>query len=154
MLLDLQAIFSDQQSLVQDGSTPVVSSNVLDFGETAEVAYSADGEPKQKIKRRIGVGMEIPFLCQITEQVAGDVSEVEFIMQQSDAEGFGSGVEEVIKLTVEVAKLIPGFQLPIDKFPREISKRYLRMVYKADDEVTSGKIVCGVAQAVDSGYRG
>lgn len=153
MLLDLQAIFSDQQSLAQNGS-PVVSSNVLDFGDTAEVAYSADGEPKQKIKRRIGVGMEIPFLCQITEQVAGDVGQIEFIMQQSDAENFGSGVEEVIKLTIDAVKLVPGFQLPIDKFPREITKRYVRMVYAADDEVTQGKVVCGVVQAVDAGYRG
>lgn len=150
MFLDNQAIFSDAQELT--ASAP--STNVLDMGKMGLVAYSSKAGAKKSLQRRKGVGMEVPFMCQVVEDFAGDVTEVEFVLQQSPREDFGADVTSVITLTVPVADLKAGYQLPIDKLPRSITERFVRMQYNLDDAATAGAVSAGIVGAVDGGYRG
>lgn len=150
MHLDNNAIFSDHQALTVTAN----SDNVLDMGEMAKRAYNSLAGAVGSFKRRLGVGQKVPLLVQVTEDFAGAATEVEFILQASDAENFGSGVDDVISVTVAMADLKAGYILPVDKLPRDIRKRYLRLRYVLDDTNTAGKVVAGIVAAVDGAYVG
>lgn len=151
MHLDNQAIFSDAQALAATAN----SENVLDMGAMGQVAYNPNGGARQSLSRRKGVGMAIPFLCQVVEDFAGAVTQVQFILQQDSTEDFSSGnVEDILSVVVPVAELKAGYQLPIDKLPRSITERYVRLRYVLDAAATGGKITSGIVAAVDGGYKG
>jgi len=150
MHLDNQSIFSDAQTI---GALSVISTNVLDMGEMAEVAYNSKGGPRQQLSRRLGVGMKVPLLVQVVEQFTNN-TELSVIMEQDDDEAFGAA-EQVVEVKIDaVAKLFEGFIFPMDKFPREITKRYIRLRYVADAVPATGKITAGVVTAVDGAYQG
>lgn len=151
MHLDNQALFSDAQDLT--GAGTVVSENVLDLGELAEIPYNPQGGAPEQFKRRLGVACTIPLLCQVVEDVTGTLTEMTFEIQQDDDEAFGTA-ENVIAITIPVAKLVAGYQLPLDKLPREITKRYLRLRYVGDAAIAGGAITSGIVAAVDGGYKG
>lgn len=151
MHLDNQAIFSDQQEVLATAN----STNVLDLGEPGEVAYNYKAGAKPSLLRNVGKGMIIPLLAQVTEDFAGALTQVQFILQQDTTDDFSSGsVEDIVSVTVPVADLKAGYQLPIDKLPRGIDKRYLRMRYVLDAAATGGKITSGIVAAVDGAYVG
>jgi hypothetical protein len=151
MHLDNQAIFSDQQEVQDAGDN--ISTNVLDLGQMGLVAYNAQGGPRAALKRRLGVGMIVPLLIQVVESYAGDITTLTLELQESSDEAF-TAPNNVISLEVPVADLVAGYIFPIDKFPREIRERYIRLNYDLDQAATAGKITAGVTTAVDGGHKG
>ena len=74
--------------------------------------------------------------------------------QTDEDNAFGSPVD-VFSLTVPLASLLAGFQIPIDKLPRGLFERYFRMRYVVNGAApTQGKISCGIVAGVDGAYRG
>lgn len=149
MHLDNQAIFSDQQDIVANGNN--FSTNLLDLGEMGLVAYNSKGGPRVPLKRRLGVGMKVPLLIQVTEDFAG-ISEITVELQESSDEAF-TAPNVVKEITVPVADLVAGYIFPMDKFPREIRERYIRLNY-VTDAAGSGKVTAGITTAVDGGHKG
>jgi len=151
MFLDNQNLFSDAQEIAATAN----STNVLDFGAMGKVAYNPQAGSNQSLSRRKGVGMVVPLLVQAVEAFAGAVTTVTFIIQGDSTEDFSSGnVKDFLQVVVPVAELKAGYQLPVDKLPRNIDKRYLRMRYVLDAAATGGKITAGLVLAVDGGYKG
>jgi hypothetical protein len=151
MHLDNQAIFSDQQAIAANGNN--ISTNVLDLGAMGFQAYNPTGGAKQQLQRRLGVGMMVPLLIQMTESLAGAATEVELQLQESSDEAF-TAPNNVIAITIPAADLVEGYIFPLDKFPREIRERYVRLNYVTDDLPTAGKVTAGITTAVDGGHRG
>jgi len=146
MILDNQAILSDNQALTAATLTP--SQNILDLGKAGVTGYN-----KAQLKRLIGKG-SIPMLIQVTEDFAGTIASLNIKVQASSVEDFSSDVENVISFDVPVAKLIAGFIAPVEEIPREVTKRYFRLAYTPNAAATAGKITAGIVAAVDGAYRG
>ncbi len=151
MNFDNEALFSDAQAISASGDN--ISDNIMDLGKMGFVAYNATGSAQTQLRKRVGVAMVIPLAIQVVEDFAGAATVLKLEFQQSDDEIFSSP-ENVISIEVDAAELIAGYQFPIDKFPREITKRFVRLNFNLDDAASAGKITSGVVAAVDGGYRG
>ena len=146
MILDNQALFSDAQ--VVNSAALIPSTNVLDLGLAGITAY----QPSQ-LRRRMGKGM-MPLLIQCVEAFAGAATVVTIQVQSCALEDFSAGIQNVISIDVPVADLIAGYISPIDKLPRTVKNRYLRLAYTANGIPTAGKFTAGIVGAVDGGYQG
>ncbi len=145
MVLDNQAIFSDAQ--VVNSAVKIPSTNVLDLG-----ALGVTGYRQSQLKMNLSIGT-IPLLIQCVEGFTGPVTNVKVSLEQSVDAAF-TVAEEVIAFDVPVAKLVAGYISPLDKLPRGITKRYIRLAYTADAVPTAGKITSGIVAAVDGAYQG
>lgn len=144
MILDNQAIFSDQQAI----TASAVSTNVIDLGAMGSTSYN-----KTTLKRNLGKGPEIPLLIQVTEDFA-TLTSLTVALQQDDSDAFGSPTV-VASQTIGVAQLKAGYIFPIDKVPRGVTERFLRLSYTVTgSNATTGKITAGFTTAVDGAYRG
>ena len=144
MILDNNALFSDQQTLL--ASAP--STNTLDFGVNGKTAYNS-----VSLVTNIGMGNNIPLLIQITETV-NNATSITIDVQTAAASSFASP-KNVVSLTVLLADLKAGYILPIVALPRGIKQRYLRLNYTVTGTApTTGKITAGIVMDVDGAYRG
>jgi len=139
MILDKQAIFSDQQAITGDA----VSANVIDLGAPGTPVGAA-----APIQQDVGKSM-IPLLIQATEDF-NNLTSLTIDVQTDSDEGFGTAVT-VMSVTVLLADLVAGYISPIVWVPRGVSSRYMRLNYNVNGtDPTTGKITAGVAAAVES----
>jgi hypothetical protein len=145
MILDQNALFSDAQAITADAA----STNHYDLGEMGVTAYNS-----VQLRRNIGKGCyPIPLLIQVVEDFDA-LTSLEIIVQTDEDPAFGSA-KNVMSVTVPLAELIAGFISPIDKLPRGIVERYLRIYYNVNgSNPTVGKVTAGIVGAVDGGYQG
>lgn len=144
MILDQLTLLSNNQAITVDAA----STNCLDLGAPGIVPYGS-----VQLKRNFGKGMEIPLLIQVTEAFA-TLTSLEVIVQTDDNSSFSSP-KDILASTVGVADLKAGFIFPIDKLPRGIKERYVRVYFNViGTTATAGKITCGVVGSVDGAYQG
>ena len=144
MILDKQTLLSDAQAITGDAA----SSNVLDLHALAKTAYN-----QAQLRHNVGLGMEIPLLIQVVEDFDA-LTSLAIIVQTDDNSGFGSP-KEILRQVVLLADLKAGFISVIDKLPRGIKERYVRVYYDVTGaNPTVGKITAGIALAVDGAYQG
>lgn len=149
MILDEQAIFSDEQPILTVADT--VSTNVLDLGEMAEVAYG-----KVAMQRNLGRGMYIPLLLQIMEAFATVAGATALIVtvQYDDDVAFGTA-KDLVAYTFLIADLLEGKRLPIVHLPTDIKGRYLRLKYNSvTGAMSAGTITAAIVAATDESYQG
>ena len=142
----MQNIFSDEQAITL--AALEASTNLIDLGAPGITGYQ-----KQQLNRVLGKGMT-PLMLQVTETFTGVVTSMNIKFQQADDDAFTVNLEDVISFDVAVAELVAGYQAPIDKFPRLITRRYIRIAYTMNGTAATGKISAGVVGAVDGAYRG
>jgi hypothetical protein len=145
MILDQNALFSDEQAIV--ASAP--STNHYDLGATGKTAYN-----QVQLRRNMDKSFEqTPLLIQVVESFNNATSvKVSF---QSDDNGAFSSPKDVMDVTVLLADLQKGFIFPMDKFPRGVKERYIRLYFTVVGVApTLGKITAGFVGAVDGGYSG
>lgn len=135
MLLDDQALFSDQQAL----TVTAVSQNFINLG----VPGTPPAAPAP-VKQDIGGARQIPVLVQVTEDFAGGTSLVAEL-QKSTTDDFAAFEVVASSGAVPVADLIAGKQLPIPVVPIGADAQYLRMAYTIDGTMTAGRITAGVS---------
>lgn len=147
MVLDNEAIFSDDQAITASGAT--ASQNVLDLGAPGTTAYNS-----VTLRRRLGRG-PIPLYVKVTEAFAGALTTMSIAVQAGDASDF-SGTNQTVASTEDIAKasLTTGYVYPYKVLPRDIKYRYLRLLYTTDGTASAGKITAGIVAAVDDGYTG
>jgi hypothetical protein len=144
MILDQNALFSDAQAVIADAP----STNYYDLGLPGIAAYNS-----VQLKRNIGKGGHVPLLIQVVEDF-NTLTSLEIIVQTDEDPAFGSA-KNVMSVTVPLAELVAGFISPIDKLPRGIVERYLRVYYNVvGTNPTLGKITAGIVGAVDGSYQG
>ena len=143
MILDRRALLSDAQAIV----ATAVSTDSYDLGAPGK---TYDGT---QLKRNMGKAGMIPLLIQVVENF-NLLTSLTFTLQTDEDSAFGSP-KNVIAVTVPLAELVAGFILPIDKLPRGIVERYVRLNYTvAGTDPTEGAVTAGFVAAVDGAYVG
>lgn len=147
MILDKLTEFSDQQAV----TATAASTNILDFGKLGKTAYGS-----VQLKQNIGKAVAIPLLIQVTQDFATLTSLAVAVQTAVDGDPtFAGTVTTVMSTTVGVAELKKGYIFPIDKIPRNVKGRYMRLLYTvAGTNATTGKISAGLTVAVDGAYVG
>lgn len=144
MVIDKLAEFSDAQAI----TVSAASTNSYDLGAPGVAQYN-----QIQLVRNLGKGMVSPLMCQVVEDFAGGTS-LDIALQSDDNSAFSSP-KDVFKMNVLLADLVAGYQLPMDKLPREIKERYIRLYYTVNGgPMTAGKISAGIVAAVDGAYKG
>lgn len=128
MLLDAKLLMSNQQAI----TATAASTDVIDRGDAKDVGRAGD----------------IPLLVQVTETFNNLTSLAIAIQTDSDS-GFGTAVT-LATVTVALADLKAGYQLPIITLPKGV-KRYLRLNYTVTGTApTTGKVTAGIAAGVQT----
>ena len=144
MILDMHALFSDAQAITGDAA----STNSYDLGAPGIAPFN-----KVQLRRNIGKGVEIPLLIQVVEDF-DELTSLTVIVQTDEDVDFGSP-KDVLQVVVPLAELVAGFIFPIDKVPRGIVERYLRLYYDVTGtDPNNGAITAGIVGAVDGSYVG
>lgn len=142
MLMDLQSMFSDQQSLVGAGAALIPSTNVIDLGAVDTPKHAAG-----PITRDLGKGRPIPVLVQVTEAFVddggNDFTQLTLAIEIDDAEGFGTK-STVMSVVIPQADLTLGARLIPFYLPEGINKRYVRLAYTPNQGLSAGKITAGL----------
>lgn len=144
MVFDQLSLFSDAQAITATAN----STDFYDLGVPGVAAYNS-----VQLRRNLGKGKETPLLIQVVEDF-NTLTSLQIIVQSDDNAAFSSA-KDVMSVTVPLAELKAGFICPIDKLPRGITERFIRLRYVvAGTDPTLGKITAGVVGAVDGAYIG
>lgn len=138
MILSLQDLFSDKQSVTQS----CASTHVLDLG-VAAVPTGAAGAPK----RDLGQGTKVPLLVQVVEAFAG-LTGLTVALQTSDDAGFESCVT-LASQEFDAQALKAGARLALPVVPGGAAKRFLRLFYTVNGSGTAGKVTAGLTLGND-----
>jgi hypothetical protein len=146
MILDKNTIFSEAQAV----TVTAPSTNVIDLLPLGQTGYN-----KVQLRRRKGFGEHIPLLIQIMENF-NNLGTLTIEIQSSDDDTFGTGVTTHLSMPIDLADAQIGWVAPIDKLPRGISGRYLRLRYvvAGGTAPTTGQVTAAIVAAVESAYRG
>ncbi len=124
MILDKEALFSDDQAVTADAA----STNVIDLG----------------VARDIGKGMPVPLLIQVTEDF-DNLTSLKVLVQVDDNEGFSSATVAAETGAILLADLKEGYQFPLAYVPNGVDERYVRLNYDVTGTApTSGKVTAGL----------
>lgn len=130
MILDEQALFSDEQAVTASAA----STNVI------------------KVNGDIGKGEPVEILAQVVAAFATCTS-VKVGVQTDDAENFSNAVTLAETGAIAVANLVAGYKFPIKFLPKGI-KKYLRLYYTvAGSNATTGKITAGIVDGSNEGHH-
>ena len=135
MLLDNQALFSDQQAI----TASAVSTNIINLG--------APGTPPAApapVHQDIGGSNKIPVLIQVTEDFAGGTS-LQVNVEMDDDREFGSAKVIAASPVIALAALKAGKVIPITVIPQGADQPYMRLNYTVVGTHTAGKITAGVS---------
>ncbi len=149
-MLDKQTLLSDQQSLIAAVGT-VVSTNAIDLGVTGAVGTDDVGN---KIFSDPGRSPKVELLCQIVDTVlaSGGASTITFQLISSANANLSSPT--VINQTTAISKasLVAGYKARL-AIPPGIAERYIGAQYViATNDVTAGKVTCGIVDVTDTSY--
>jgi hypothetical protein len=136
MIFSMQQLFSNDQAV----TVTAASSNVIDLGAPETVK----GAP-YPLNRDIGRGVPIPLLVQVTVAFA-TLTSLKVGIESSDTEAFGGQVDTVLESpAIPVAKLLAGYQFPINFIPKGVKHRYVRLKYTvAGSTATAGQVTAGI----------
>lgn len=149
-MLDKQTLLSDQQSLIAAVGT-VVSTNAIDLGVTGAVGTDDVGN---KIFSDPGRSSKIELLCQIVDTVLASGGAATITFQLISSANANLSSPTVINQTTAISKasLVAGYKARL-AIPPGISERYLGAQYViATNDITAGKVTCGVVDVVDTAY--
>ena len=126
MILDSQALFSDQQAI----TSTALSTNVFD---------------KKVAKRFLGAGPPMQLVCLVTETFAsGGASTLTVTLENDDDVAIGSSTVLFSTVAIPKATLVLGYEILIPTRPFDDILQYLALRYTvATGPFTAGKIVAG-----------
>lgn len=128
MQLDAKLLMSDKQAI----TATAASTDIIDRGDTKDVGKAGD----------------IPLLVQVTENFNNLTSLAIAIQTDSDS-GFGTA-KTLATVTVPLADLKAGYQLPVITLPKNI-QRYVRLNYTVTGTApTTGKVTAGIVAGVQT----
>lgn len=142
MIFSAQQIFSDDQAL----TATAVSENVIDTGVRGtpyDAAAAVHGD--------IGKGAKIPLLVQVTETFTGAITSMDIAIETGATTALGT---VVVTVTVAVADLVEGYQIPIEVLPNSITERYLGIRYTLTGAATTGQVTAGITMGNQTNVTG
>lgn len=139
MILDQNTLLSNAQAVTASAA----STNCLDLGAPGVIPYG-----QIQMQRNLGSG-KIPLLIQVVEDFA-TLTSLTVTVQTDSSDSFASPKDVISSHAVPVADLVAGYIFPVDKLPRGIVERYIRVYFTVGgSDATAGKITCGIVGAVD-----
>lgn len=142
-------------------SAGVVSTNIIDLGDTGTVIYlGAPGGRGVKLQRRMGMIENMPMTVVVRTPIAGGAVTIELIEGttiQTNNAGAVTGLTNANILVQDTLAAGTGedYLWPYQIVPRPITERYLALRYKGTPaSVTAGRIEAGIVGGVDGAYRG
>jgi len=141
MILDLQNLLSDQQSMVNAIGT-YNSTNVIDqWGSAAPPTIPGVGG---SIISDIGRGKTPEVLCQITVQPVGPGASVQFQLVQCDDAAYTNPVVLQETIAIPIATLVTGYQARLNLAPG-VTKRCVFVRYVISGAaLTAGNFSAGL----------
>ena len=128
MLFDKKLLMSQAQAI----TATAASTDIIDRGDTKDVGKAGD----------------IPLVIQVVENFNNLTSLAIAIQTDSDS-GFGTA-KTLATVTVPLADLKAGYQLPVITLPQK-TQRYLRLNYTvAGTAPTTGKVTAGIVAGVQA----
>lgn len=142
MIFSAQQLFSDDQAItVSADSTNVIDTGVRATPYGAAAALTGD----------IGLGNPIPLLVQVTEAFA-TLTSLTINISTGAATTLGTTIASV---TIAVADLVVGKQIPLQVLPKDITERYLGIEYVVTgSDATAGKITAGISMGNQTNVTG
>lgn len=149
MIFDRTLRLSNEQAI----TTTAASTHTIDLGQLGTVKGAAAA-----LVGNLGIGSDIPFLVQVTEQfTAAGAATLTVALQYDDNEAFSSPLTVWTSPAFTLAQLKPGAQLGLVNYiPKGVldvnnGERYFRLLYTvATGPMTAGKIVAGVVADVQT----
>lgn len=141
MLLDAQALFSDDQAITASAA----STNYMDLGapKTAPLAPAA-------LVRDIGGSNDMEILIQVTADFA-TLTSLTVAVQTDDNTSFSSATTVHQTAAIPAASLLEGYKFKISNVPIGTSERYLRLYYTvAGSNATAGTITAGIVDGIQT----
>lgn len=129
MIFDSTNKFSTLQAV----TATAASTNVIDLGVSG---------------RDIGVGEHVPFWIGVDVDFAG-LTSVQVTVQTDDDEAFSGAVDVIQTGVIALADLVSGYQFSIDKAPKNLLGRYVRLNYTVVGTGTAGTISAGITMGND-----
>lgn len=128
MLFDAKVLFSNQQAI----TATAASTDSVDRGDTKDVGAAGD----------------VPIAIQVTESF-NNLTSLKVDIQTDTVSGFGSAVT-LASVTVLLADLKAGYQLPVITLPKGC-KQFLRLNYTVTGTApTTGKVTAGIVAGVQT----
>ncbi len=129
MILDKEAIFSEDQALTVSGA----SANVLDLG----------------VARDIGVGVPIPIVIQLTVDAGGTSPTLQVDLEVDDNDSFSSAT--VVEST-SVSGGVAGDRLSMNYVPHGTDERYVRLNYTLGGTSPTYTVTAGITGGNQNSY--
>jgi len=142
MIFSAQQLFSDAQAI----TATAVSTNVIDLGAPG-TPYGAAAALIQDI----GKGAKVPFLAQVIADF-DNLTSLKIAVETGATTALGT---EIYSVTVLLADLVAGYQIPIDVLPKQLVERYLGMRYTVTGVApTVGQVTAGIVAGVQTNVHG
>src|SRR5215831_12543763 len=130
-MLDLQSIFSDQQTLAMAAGS-ALSTYSVDTGVPGAVPQGGQALDD------IGRGEDCEVLAKITQTVVGAGASVQFQLVMADDPALSVNLTVLQEtLAIPVATLVAGYRVRLNDFPAGISQRYVGMRYIVSGATTT-----------------
>lgn len=142
MIFSAQQLFSDDQAI----TATAVSTNVIDTGVRGtpyDAAAALNGD--------IAKGNPIPFLAQVTEAF-DNLTSLTIAIETGATTSLGTVIASV---TVALADLVAGYQVPFQVLPEQVTERYLGVRYTVTGTApTAGQITSGIVMGRQTNTHG
>jgi len=141
MLLDAQALFSDDQAI----TATAASTNYMNLGDTLTVP----GAPAA-LTRDLGGANNIALLVQVTEDFA-TLTSLTVTVQVDDNSSFSSPKTVSTTGAVVLADLVAGKKMSISIIPTGADEQYMRVYYTVGgSSATAGTITAGIVTGIQT----
>ena len=135
MIFSKEQLLSDKQAITASAA----STNYIDLGATGTPYKAA-----LALVRDIGKGQPVPFEAMVTEAF-NTLTSLTIALEVDDNTSFGSATI-VDSVSVLLADLAVGYNLPHLYLPVGVNERYVRMNYTVvGTDPTTGKILSGIS---------
>jgi hypothetical protein len=139
MIMDKFSTFSEALAI-----TATVASDVIDLGALGKTAYG-----KAQLKRDMRHS-HVPLRVQVVETF-NNLTSLKIAVESDDNSGFASP-KELVSETVLLADLKAGFVSVLDKLPRSLNERYVRIKFTVVGTAPSlGKVTAFIPVANSAG---
>lgn len=142
MIFSAQQLFSDAQAVTATAR----STNVIDTGVRG-TPYGAVAP----LNGDIGKGNKVCFLAQVVEDF-DNLTSLTIAIETGATDALGTVIASV---TVPLADLVAGGQIPVDVLPNGLTERYLGMRYTVTGTApTAGAITAGITMGNQTNVTG
>jgi len=145
MIFSAEQLFSEDQAI----TVTAISENVIDTGVRGTPYGGASA-----LEGDVGKGNPVCVLVQVTEDFA-TLTSLTIAIECDEAVGLDDDPTVLTSVTIAVADLVAGKQIPVQYLPNECTKRYLGVRYTVTgSDATAGTVQAGITMGNQTNIHG